>query len=96
MKENLNITAAGAVLPATPGTIPLAADSAVTIDGFDESGLIRCIYPDGFVKHHQADSVEELAVKVANQLKARHGVSDVPFASAPKALKAGETFTVKG
>ena len=94
----IKTNAVGAVLP--PGSTPPAASLpesyAVTIDGFDESGLVRCVYPDGFVKHHQADTVEELAAQVSNQLKGRYGASEVPFKAVPKKLNAGESFTVEG
>lgn len=94
----LAITAAGAVLPpgtTAPGTLP-AGGYAVTVDGFDAAGTIRCVYPDGFVKHHQAGAVDELAAKIANQLKGRYGAPSVDFDTVPKAIKAGATFTVKG
>lgn len=96
---DIKTNAAGAVLP--PGTAPAAAELSaggyeVRIDGFDDSGLIRCVYPDGFIKHHQAETVEELAGKVASQIKGRYGASEVKFTSAPKALKAGQAFSVEG
>lgn len=86
----------GAVLPA--GTIPavdqLPKKYEVLIDGFDESGLIRCIYPNKFVKHHQADTVEALATQIVAQLRGRYGVQEVNFTSAPKTITEGETFKV--
>jgi len=90
----LNIT--GVVLP--PGG-PAAAlpegGYSVTIDGFDESGMVRCVYPGGFVKHHQVGTVAELAAKVTNQLRGRYGATDVSFATIPAGLTAGEAFTVE-
>ncbi|MCE9566360.1 MAG: hypothetical protein K8U57_30420 [Planctomycetes bacterium] len=88
----------GAVLP--PGSTPAIATLPeggykVVISGFDESGMIRCVYPGEFVKHHQAETVEELAGKVVNQLRARYGVQEIPFASVPKEIAAGESFTVE-
>ncbi len=91
--------ALGAVLPpgstSPTGTLPEGGYS-ITVDGFDESGLVRCVYPDGFVKHHQAEAVDDLAGKVARQVQARYGASDVQFTGVPKAIKAGATFTAGG
>jgi hypothetical protein len=93
----MQITGSGAVLPAgTPTATVPAGDYEVTIDGTDESGMLRCIYPGGFVKHHQAGSVEELATKVTSVLRNRYGATDVQFASAPKSLKEKQSFVVKG
>jgi hypothetical protein len=94
----MDVSGEGQVLPAgsAPPKATLPASYAVSIDGFDESGMIRCVYPDGFVKHHQADTVEELAAKLVNQLRGRYGATDVAFATAPKSIAAGESFTVKG
>jgi len=93
----LSITAAGAVLP--PGSTTHAAlesgTQTVSIDGLDESGMVRCVYPDGFVKHHQAETVENLATKVTGQLRGRYGLAEVVFTAVPKALEAGEAFTVE-
>lgn len=88
--------ATGAVLPAgsTPASVTLPATYTVTIDGFDDSGLVRCVYPDGFVKHHQSEAVDDLAAKVVNQLRGRYGAGEVTFAAVPKAIKAGQSFTV--
>lgn len=94
----MSISGSGAVLPA--GSVPATSTLPeggyrVTIDGIDDSGLFRCVYPGGFVKHHQAATVEALAVQVANQLKARYGANEVKFYSVPKKLAAGEAFTVE-
>lgn len=93
----MQITGNGAVLP--PGT-PSAAlppgDYTVTIDGTDGSGMLRCVYPGGFVKHHQAATVEELATKVTAVLRTRYGATDVQFTTAPKSLTEKQSFAVKG
>jgi hypothetical protein len=95
MKQN--VSGAGAVLP--PGSLPAAplpeGKLAVRIDGFDDSGLVRCVYPGGFVKHHQADGVEALAVQVVNQIRGRHGLTEVKLAAVPKAVEPGQSFTVE-
>lgn len=95
---SISTSGEGAVLPAgsvsATGTLP-ESGYQVTIDGVDDSGHLRCVYPDGFIKHHQADTVEGLAVKVANQLKARYGAEQVRFDGVPKKLTAGNAFTVE-
>jgi hypothetical protein len=91
--------AAGVVMPA--GTLRAAdvlppGNCEVVIDGFDESGLARLVYPGGFVKHHQASTVEELAGKVVNQLRGRYGADGVEFVSVPAEVAPGEAFIIKG
>lgn len=89
----------GQVLPAgslaATDTLP-DGEYSVTIDGIDDSGLLRCIYPGDFVKHHQAETVEELTGKIVNQLRGRYGADEVVFTAVPKKLAAGEQFKVKG
>lgn len=93
---NLVTSATGTVLPAGSPVAALPEGGySVTIDGFDESGMVRCVYPDGFVKHHQAGTVAELAEKVTNQLRGRYGATEVVFATAPAELAAGESFAVE-
>ncbi|WP_020467880.1 hypothetical protein [Zavarzinella formosa] len=93
----MNTTGTGAVLPqGSPiDTLP-EGGYEVTIDGLDDSGLLRCVYPNGFVKHHQVNTVEELAVRVTNQLRARYGANEIVFAHAPASLDAGQSFVVEG
>jgi len=85
----------GLVLPA--GSAPQAdvlpaGLNVVTIAGFDDSGLIRCEYPDGFVKHCTADDVTDLLGKVTAQIKSRYGDGNVDFVSIPTAIEAGQTI----
>lgn len=90
------IAAEGAVLPPSIPDSPLLGGAvAVSVDGLDDSGHVRAVYPDGFVKHHRAETVEELAVKVTAQLRGRYGVTDVQFKSIPAVLAAGESFTAE-
>lgn len=99
MTKTLKAAGGGAVLPAgaeAPITTLPEGGYEVRIDGFDDSGLIRCVFPGDFVKHYQAESVTDLATKVVGQLRGRYGATEVAFASVPKAIKAGEAFKVAG
>lgn len=98
-----SLKGAGTVLPpgSVPGKADLPADGPlrVTIDGFDASGYARLVYPCGFVKHHQAETVESLAAQVVNQMRGRYAAlfgKAVEFTSVPAAVKAGESFVIKG
>ena len=96
MDTDFKTQALGAVLPVASPTSKLEPGThAIAIDGIDDSGMVRCVYPGGFVKHHQAETVTELAEKVARQVRGRYGVQDVPFATAPAEIAAGESFTVE-
>lgn len=84
----------GTVAPAAPGSLPIDPEATVTIDGIDESGHIRCIYPGEFVRHHQAETVEELLPKIVAQIRARHGVEVVEFTSVPSTLEPGGVVAI--
>ncbi len=95
----LSISSRGVVLP--PGSSPPAQSPPqgpfeVRIDGQDDSGHWRLVYPSGFIKHHQAETVADLAGKVAGVLRARYGAKSVSFRSVPQSLNAGEVFAVEG
>ena len=95
--QPFSIIGSGVVLP--PGVSakrPLPEGPLVVrIDGHDESGLVRCVYPC-LVRCHQADTVAELAGKVVSQLRALYGPREFAFESVPDAVAAGQSFTVKG
>lgn len=94
--DDIKIESKGLVLPQGEPVAELAEGAhTVTVEAICDDGLIRCVYPDGFVKHHQAATVEELLGKVTSQLRGRYGVSDIQFTSAPKELTAGATITVE-
>ena len=66
----------------------------ITVDGKDESGCWRFVYPDGFVKHHQGTGVEDYARIIAQQLRGRFGVTSIEFVAMPKKMDVGQVFTV--
>lgn len=87
----------GLVLP--KGSIPPIGklgdgENVVRLDGVDESGSLRCIYPDGFIKHHQVTEVAELLVRVMLTIQGRFGEGPVNFIYTPQSLDAGETIVL--
>ncbi len=94
--DDIKIESKGLVLPQGVPVAQLAAGPhTVTVEAICDDGLIRCVYPDGFVKHHQAATVEDLLAKVTAQVRGRFGVAEVQFKCVPKSLAAGETITVE-
>lgn len=98
----------GLVLPSGAPAAPLPSGSIViTIeaapgenDGIEgatsENVVARCVYPDGFVKNHQTNGVEDLLGKVFGQLRGRYGVTgDIKVTSLPDAVEAGATIEVE-
>lgn len=92
--EDIKIESKGLVLPQGAPVASLAeGEHTVTVEAICDDGLIRCVYPDGFVKHHQAETVEDLLGKVTSQLRGRYGVLDVQFTGVPKKIAAGQSIT---
>lgn len=100
--KSLAITATGSVLPA--GTLEkISLDGAVELtlkiaEYSDQDGMqiAQVVYPDGFVKNHQTETVEDLLGKVSNQLRGRYGVVKFDIDKVPGALKQDEVFILKG
>lgn len=94
----IHVEAKGLVLPPgaqSPVASLAAGEHTVTVEAICDDGLIRCVYPDGFVKHHQAESMEDLLGKIVNNLRARYGVWDVQFTGIPKDIAAGQVITIQ-
>jgi hypothetical protein len=92
------VEAKGLVLPPdaqSPVASLPAGEHTVTIEAICDDGLIRCVYPDEFVKHHQATSMEDLLSKIVRNLRARYGIWDVQFTSVPKDITAGQVITIQ-
>ncbi len=49
-----------------------------------ENNELSVQYPDGFVRDHQAATVEDLIPKIVNNLRARFGVQSVSTITAPE------------
>ena len=80
----------GLVLP--PGSVP-----AVALSGEEHEIKILSYhgweawvqYPDGFTKHHQVFTVNDLLDKIAGQLKTRYNILSFEFKAIPQALEQG-------
>lgn len=94
---DFKLSGAGVVLPSgTPVAVLPPGKHSVAIDGFDESGCVRCVYPDGFIKHHQVEAVDGLAARVVSQIRGRYGVTgEIIVTKLPEALAAGEIIEVE-
>lgn len=97
--SNLITNGTGMVLPQgsfKPAHSLPEGELLVTISGTDDSGLLRLEYPNGVIKHHQAENVTELAGKVVNALRGLFGVTQVEFIALPESLASGQSFKIKG
>lgn len=55
-----------------------------------DTPIVRIIYPDGFIKHHEAADIASLMGKVQNLLRGRFGITGFDIASTPASLEPGE------
>lgn len=97
----------GVIVPGAPVASLPAGKNVITIDAapgendgiegaVSENVIARCVYPDGFVKNHQTNSVTDLFTKVTNQLRNRYGVTgDIKVIKLPDAVIAGATIEVE-
>ena len=67
----------------------------ILIHSIADDGLVRIQYVDGFVKHHQVESVDQLLPQITNVLRRKYGADNVSFTKLPKAIEPGEKIGVK-
>lgn len=101
MTNQVSASGTGSVLP--PGTLPkvslsnATSISVVVLEVENQQGMtiVKTQYPDGFVKNHNADTVEQLLGKITNQLKGRYGVASFSFDAIPSVLAGNEHILLK-
>lgn len=63
--------------------------SQIFTEGY-ETPECEVVYPDGFLKHHQAPNMASLLEKITGTLRGRYGIEELKFASFPKELEEGD------
>lgn len=83
-----------------PASITLQVENVITMQQIEnEAGepdevpldkpLVRVIYPDGFVRHHEAADFAELLPKISSFLTGRYGIASFTVSETPAEFTAG-------
>lgn len=91
----MKIESTGEVLPGHQGTLVVGHGIYEIAIEPTKDGLVRCVYPGGYVRHHQAESITELLNKVISQIRGRYAVTDVVITAKPRNLLEPTMIQVK-
>jgi hypothetical protein len=64
------------------------------LPALSQNFMVRCVYPDGSVKHHQVKDADELKVRINTNMRGKYGLAEVPFIATPERLAEGEEFLI--
>ena len=78
----------------SPDTV-ITGHHDITIHSIAEDGLLRVQYPDGFIKHHQVENIDQLIEQIITVLRRKYGVDQVNITKLPKNIEPGAVIGVK-